>query len=270
METLIVVPARYGSTRFPGKPLANINGVSMIRRTADIAARACRNIKNSGYVVATDNEKILNHCNLHEIPVVMTSPDLNSGSDRARAAHRKFAPEAKYIINLQGDAPFTDVTHITACTKVLLTGADVATPYVRLSWDDLDVLRENKKATPFSGTTLIHDSSGRAIWFSKNIIPSIKHEAKLRSEGKLSPVCRHIGLYLYTVEALERYVALPRSRYETIEDLEQLRLIEAGFHVATVQVKPAQISMTGIDSPEDMERATETLKRVGDPYKSAV
>jgi 3-deoxy-manno-octulosonate cytidylyltransferase (CMP-KDO synthetase) len=242
----------------------------MIRRTADIAARACRDIKDGGYVVATDNDKILNHCGVHEIPVIMTSPDLGSGTDRARAAYRSFAPEAKYIINLQGDAPFTDVAHIATCYKALLNGPDVATPYVKLSWDDLDILRENKKATPFSGTTLIHDSSGRAIWFSKNIIPSIKHEAKLRSEDKLSPVCRHIGLYLYTVEALERYVTLPKSHYETIEDLEQLRMIEAGFHVAAVPVQPAQISMSGIDSPQDLERAAEALRRIGDPYKGTI
>lgn len=270
METLIVVPARYGSTRFPGKPLAEINGVSMIRRTADIAARACKDIKNSGYVIATDDDKILDHCTDHEIPVVMTSPDLASGTDRARAAYRSFAPDAKYIINLQGDAPFTDVSHITTCAEVLLGGPDVATPYVRLSWDDLDILRENKKTTPFSGTTLIHNASGRALWFSKNIIPGIKHEAKLRSAGDISPVCRHIGLYLYTVEALERYIAMPRSHYEIIEDLEQLRMIEAGFHVAAVPVEPAQVSMSGIDSPEDLDRATEALKRIGDPYEGAV
>ena len=270
METLIVVPARYGSTRFPGKPLAEINGISMIRRTADIAARACRLMPNSGYVVATDDERIRAHCTAHKVPVVMTASDLASGSDRARAAYRSFAPDAKYIINLQGDAPFTDVSHITTCADVLLGGADVATPYVRLSWDDLDVLRENKKATPFSGTTLIHGPDGRALWFSKNIIPSIKHETKLREASDTSPVCRHIGLYLYTAEALERYVALPRSHYETIEDLEQLRMIEAGFNVAAVPVAPAKISLSGIDSPEDLERATEALKTSGDPYEGAV
>lgn len=270
METLIVVPARFGSTRFPGKPLAEINGVSLIRRTVDIAARACNHIQDSGYVVATDNDNILDHCKAHNIPVVITSPDLASGTDRARAAYCRVAPEAKFVVNLQGDAPFTDVSHITACAKVLRSGSDVATPYVRLSWVDLDVLRENKKATPFSGTTLIHDTSGRALWFSKTIIPSIKHETKLRGLSSMSPVCRHIGLYLYTVEALERYIAMPRSHYETIEDLEQLRMIEAGFHVAAVGVEPARISMSGIDSPEDLERAALALKQIGDPYKGSV
>ena len=270
METLIVVPARFGSTRFPGKPLAEINGISMIRRTADVAARACRDIRDSGYVIATDHEKIFNHCQAHNIPVLMTDPALPSGSDRAREAYRNFAPEARFVVNLQGDAPFTDISHITQCAKAMLDGPDVATPYVQLSWDDLDILRENKKTTPFSGTTLIHDENGRALWFSKNIIPSIKHEAKLRAAQPLSPVRRHIGLYVYTVEALERYITMPRSHYEAIEDLEQLRMVEANFVITAVGVEPAKVSTSGIDSPEDLERATETVNLVGDPFEGVV
>jgi len=270
VETLIVVPARFGSTRFPGKPLAEINGVSMIRRTADIAARACRKLKNSAYVVATDNEDILAHCKTHKITAIMTSPDLASGSDRARAAYRTFAPDAKMIVNLQGDAPFTDVSHITACVKAMGLNVDVATPYVRLSWDGLDTLRENKKITPFSGTTLIHDPAGRALWFSKTIIPAMKHEHKLRSETTISPICRHIGLYVYTAKALERYTTLPRSHYESLEDLEQLRMIEAGFHVTAVPVEPAKISTSGIDSPEDLTRATSMLTSLSDPFEGTV
>jgi len=270
MDNLIIVPARFGSTRFPGKPLAEINGVSMIRRTADIAARASRALPDSAYVVATDNDEILAHCAAYKIPAILTAPELASGSDRARAAHQSFAPEAKVIVNLQGDAPFTDVSHITACVKAMKSGVDVATPYVQLSWEALDILRENKKTTPFSGTTLIHDPSGRALWFSKNIIPSMKREATLRGASALSPICRHIGLYVYTAEALERYTDLPRSHYETLEDLEQLRMIEAGFHIAAVPVAPARISTSGIDSPEDLTRATELLKALGDPFEGAV
>ena len=270
METLIVVPARFGSTRFPGKPLAEINGVSMVRRTADIAARACQDIDGSAYVVATDHEDILSHCRTHKIPTIMTSTDLQSGSDRAREAYRDFAPTAEIIANLQGDAPFTDVRHITDCVAALSDGIDVATPYVQLSWDALDSLRKNKKTTPFSGTTLIHDPSSRALWFSKTIIPAMKHEAKLRQDTAISPVCRHIGLYVYTAKALERYTALPRSLYEKLEDLEQLRMIEAGFHITAVPVEPASISISGIDSPEDLMRANELLQALGDPFEGAI
>ena len=267
METLIVVPARFGSTRFPGKPLAEINGVSMIRRTADIAARASNMIEKCSYVVATDDERIRSHCKSYNIPAVLTSPDLASGSDRAQDAFRRTSPDARFVINLQGDAPFTDAGHVAACAEAIKTGPDVATPYVQLSWEDLDRLREDKKTTPFSGTTLIHDPSGRALWFSKNIIPAIKHEAKHRQTPGMSPICRHIGLYAYSAEALGRYVGLPRSHYEILEDLEQLRMIEAGFHIAAVAVKPAKVSMSGIDSPEDLKRAEAILAKVGDPFE---
>lgn len=270
MDNLIVVPARFGSTRFPGKPLAEINGVSMIRRTADIAARACQNLSDSAYVVATDNSDIQNHCEVHHIPVIMTSPNLASGSDRVREAYHAFAPNAKIIVNLQGDAPFTDVSHITECVQAMADGVDVATPYIQLSWAALDILRENKKTTPFSGTTLIHHPSGRALWFSKTIIPAIKHEAKLREDTSISPICRHIGLYVYTAAALERYTTLPRSYYETLEDLEQLRMIEAGFHITAVPVQPAKISTSGIDSPQDLTRATEMLVSLGDPFEGVI
>jgi len=270
MDSLIVVPARFGSTRFPGKPLAEINGISMIRRTADVAARACAELKNSTYVVATDNKDILSHCEAHKIPAIMTSPKLASGSDRTREAYRAFAPDAKVVVNLQGDAPFTDVSHITKCVKAMSANVDVATPYIQLSWDALDILREHKKTTPFSGTTLIRDPSARALWFSKTIIPAMKHETKLRQDTSVSPICRHIGLYVYTAEALERYTALSRSHYETLEDLEQLRMIEAGFHISAVPVQPAKISTSGIDSPEDLARAREMLISLGDPFEGKV
>ena len=270
MDSLIVVPARFESSRFPGKPLAEINSISMIRRPADIAARACKDLNESAYVVATDHEEILSHCRYHKIPAIMTSPELASGSDRAREACRSFAPNAQVIVNLQGDAPFTDVSHITNCVKAMTNGIDVATPYVQLSWEALDILRENKKTTPFSGTTLIHNASGRALWFSKTIILSMKHEPKLRLAGPTSPICRHIGLYVYTADALERFTALPRSNYETLEDLEQLRMIEADFHIKAVSVQPAKISTSGIDSPEDLTRANEMLQLLGDPFKGAV
>ena len=270
METLIVVPARFGSTRFPGKPLAEINGVSIIRRTAEIAARACREIKDSAYVIATDHEDILSHCKAHDILAILTSSDLASGSDRARAAYRAYAPSAQIIVNLQGDAPFTDVAHIRSCVEAMSGGVDVATPYVRLSWEALDILRGYKQTTPFSGTTLIHDASGRALWFSKTIIPVIKHEASLRTNTAISPVCRHIGLYVYTADALERYIALPRSYYEKLEDLEQLRMIESGFNIAAVAVEPAKISTSGIDSPEDLTRVNAMLRQFGDPFEGSI
>ncbi len=266
MKTLIVVPARFGSTRFPGKPLALINGISMVRRTAKAAQEAAAQIENCTYVVATDNEEIKNHCADHTIPVVMTPQDLPTGSDRAYATATSFAPDADYIVNLQGDAPFTPIDHIVAVAQALKSGADVATPYVKLSWAALDELRAHKKTTPFSGTSVIVGVDNKAIWFSKNIIPAIRKETELRDKTDLSPICRHIGLYAFKRTALEKFVHLPESQYEKLEGLEQLRLLENGLTIECVRVEPPTIATSGIDTPADLALAEALIAKHGDPF----
>ncbi len=263
-KPLIVIPARMASTRFPGKPLAKIADVSMLRRTAHIAA----NVSDSEFVVATDHNDIAAHCEDHGLPVVMTNADLASGSDRALAASRQFRPEADIIVNLQGDAPFSDPSHISAVIERLkIEAVDIATPAIRLTWDELDVLRRTKLTTPFSGTTVV-EKDGRAIWFSKNIIPAIRKEEDLRQSSSVSPVLRHVGLYGFKKQALERFNALPESHYETLEGLEQLRAIEDGMHVAIIHVSAPHISSPGIDTPEDLARAEALIMELGDPFLS--
>jgi 3-deoxy-manno-octulosonate cytidylyltransferase (CMP-KDO synthetase) len=123
----------------------------------------------------------------------------------------------------------------------------------------LDTLRESKKTTPFSGTTAILDSNNRALWFSKNVIPAIRKEDRTQPH---SPVYRHIGLYGYARAALQKYVTLPPSHYEQLEGLEQLRAIENGMTIQAVVVDyKGRPAMTGIDSPEDLQRAEALLKK---------
>ena len=107
-KPLIVIPARMASTRFPRKPLAEISGISMLRRTAQVAAK----IDGAAFVIATDHTDIMDHCRDYNLPAVMTATELPSGSDRALAAAKSFRPDADIIVNLQGDAPFTDPSHI--------------------------------------------------------------------------------------------------------------------------------------------------------------
>ena len=271
MQTLIVVPARYGSTRFPGKPLAEINGISMLRRTARIAELASHEIEDCHYVVATDDARIEAHCQAHGLDYVMTSTALKTGSDRALAAAQALSATSGLrsgrIINLQGDAPFTPAEHIIKLARAMENGADVATPYIQLSWDALEALRAHKVKTPFSGTSLIIGPDGKAIWFSKTIIPAIRKEASLQSEGNLSPICRHIGLYAYTYEALKRFTTYPESQYEKLEGLEQLRLLENGMSIECVKVEPPQVATSGIDAPSDIVLAEALIAKHGDPYK---
>ena len=263
-NALIVIPARMGSTRFPGKPLAEISGVSMVRRTAKIAA----SIPGADYIIATDHHEIESHCKSFSLPVVMTDSSLRSGSDRTLAAANIVNPECEILVNLQGDAPFTDPEHIQLILERLASSeVEIATPAIQLDWDSLDRLRHAKEITPFSGTTVI-ENDGRAIWFSKNIIPVIRNEAKLRTVQALSPVLRHIGLYGFRRTALEKFTALRPSRYETLEGLEQLRALENGLHIALVKVAPPKISSPGIDTPEDLARAEELIRDFGDPFIS--
>ncbi len=235
----------------------------MLQRTAQVAAK----IDGAAFVIATDHADIMEHCREHDLPAVMTAPELPSGSDRALAAAKSFNPEANIIINLQGDAPFIDPSHIQAVIRGLENkNVDIATPAISLSWEALDDLRKAKKTTPFSGTTVI-ENAGRALWFSKNIIPAIRNEKRLRETETLSPVLRHVGLYGFKRSALERFTQLPQSPYERLEGLEQLRALENGMHIAIVRVTTPQISSPGIDTEEDLIRAEALIKTHGDPFQ---
>lgn len=257
MKTAIIIPARYGSTRFPGKPLAILKGKAILDHVYDIAKKAAD--ANTTIHVATDDDRIADHCRHNNIPFLMTSPDCATGTDRAMAAIKQLSDQPDFVINLQGDAPLTPSDFVRALITEAEKNqdADIITPVTQLDWGELDTLREHKKTTPFSGTTATIDQTGRALWFSKNIIPAIRKENRA---DKLSPVYRHIGLYGYKRSALEKYVTLPPSRYEELEGLEQLRALENGLKIQTVIVDyKGRPSMTGIDSPEDLKRAEELL-----------
>lgn len=265
MKTLIVIPARYASQRFPGKPLHLIGGVSMLARVIGVARRAGEK-SGARVVVATDDQRIFDHARAHDCEAVMTDPDLPSGTDRARAAMQAIAPDSDFVVNLQGDAPFTPSEHVSALIEHAATG-DVVTPVVQLSWAALDDIRERKKTTPFSGTTCIRAPDGQALWFSKNILPAMRAEKKLREQGDLSPVLQHIGLYGYSRDALNRIAQLAPSHYEQLEGLEQLRFIENGLRVQAVQVAAPEIAISGIDTPEDAQLAEALLAKHGDSHR---
>lgn len=268
MTDLIVIPARYGSTRLPGKPLHPIAGRLLLERVAALAMEAAARLGDVDVVVATDDERILSAANTLGLDAVMTSPDISSGSGRALAAMQVSGRRPDFVVNLQGDAPFTAPEHIVRILEhARQAGADVATPVVQLDWARLDALREHKKTTPASGTTCIRDSAGRALWFSKQVLPFLRKEKELREAGPLSPVLQHIGLYCYRRDALEAFEAAPQSHYEVLEGLEQLRLIEIGLRIDAVLVAPARITMSGVDSPADAERAERLIAEYGDPFR---
>lgn len=264
MKTAIIIPARYGSTRFPGKPLAEIGGRSMLSRVIDLAQDIAGEFKSCDVYVTTDDIRIADHVNRLKVECLITSEDCPSGSDRALEAAKQLPAKPDVIINLQGDAPFTPPEALRAVITAFQKNkkAEVVTPVHRLSWEDLERLRESKKTTPFSGTCAILDADKRAIWFSKNIIPAIRKEEKLKEKSDISPVYQHMGLYGYRTEILEKFCAFPLGVYEELEGLEQLRLIENGISIQCVEIDvPPGTLQSGIDTPEDLARAEALLAK---------
>ncbi|WP_296675466.1 3-deoxy-manno-octulosonate cytidylyltransferase [Novosphingobium sp.] len=268
-EALIVVPARYGSTRLLGKPLIPIAGRTLLERVAKNARMAADVAGNCAVVVATDDDRIADHVRKLGHAAIMTSLNIDSGSSRAWAAVLAQHKIPQIIVNLQGDALFVEPTTVAGLIENLRQGkADVATAVYRLDWKRLDRLRAHKQTTPFSGTTCLRGENGDALWFSKTIIPSIRDEQNLRAASDLSPVWQHIGLYGYRYDALAWFATTPQSQYEKLEGLEQLRFLEAGRAISTVQVDPPTHALSGIDTAEDLALAEEAIARLGDPFSA--
>lgn len=267
MKTAIIIPARFGSSRLPGKPLAQIHGQSMLQRVVNIAKAATKNLKYIDVVVATDDSRISEHCKEIAVPSIMTSLHALTGTDRIAEAVDQLEQKPDFVLNLQGDAPLTppDFIH-KMITSFAEKPCDVITPVTRLTWLELDKLRIQKQKTPFSGTTAVfNEKSGKAYWFSKNIIPGIRKESELRNQSEYSPIYRHIGLYGYSYPILKKFIHLAESSYEHLEGLEQLRILECGFDIRCVEVSYGnRANMSGVDSPEDITRAEELIRQHGE------
>lgn len=253
MQSAIIIPARYGSTRFPGKPLAVISGKPLLQWVIEVAQKAAEQVDNTAVYIATDDDRIANQD--WSVPCLMTSENCLNGTDRVYQALLTLPEnnQPSIVLNLQGDAPLTEPDHLVALLNCLKSdeSIEMATPAHRLSWEALDLLRENKRSTPFSGTTVVMDQNSNALWFSKNILPAIRKEDRSAS---YSPVYQHIGLYGYRTSFLKQYITWPESPYEKLEGLEQLRVLENGYKIRIVPVRASQMQI-GIDSPQDAKRA---------------
>lgn len=249
MQSVIIIPARYGSSRFPGKPLAMLAGKTLLQHVCD----AAKQVQDAQTVVATDDQRIFDHA-INELGVlaVMTPESCSSGTDRVLAALKQLPTQPEYIINLQGDSPLTPA-NILQQIFTELKSKTIVTPILPLTWQALDHLRNSKAKNPFSGTLAIINKRHEAIWFSKQIIPAIRNEDKLRDQNIISPIYQHLGIYGYNTDVLQKISALPPSNYEILEGLEQLRFIENGYTVNTVIVNPNTVNFwRGVDTPDDL------------------
>ncbi|MGC1391720.1 MAG: 3-deoxy-manno-octulosonate cytidylyltransferase [Bacteroidales bacterium] len=243
-----IIPARYASSRFPGKPLALIGNKPMIQRVYDQAR------KSLGLVwVATDDKRIFDVVSGFGGKAIMTSPDHMSGTDRCAEAIRKINHEAAkkidIVINIQGDEPFIKPEQINLLLKCFIDETVELATLVRKVESGEDVFNPNQPK-------VIIDLKGDAIYFSRAAIPYVRDSEK-NDWSKDHVFYKHIGLYAYRSETLEKVTLLPRSPLEISESLEQNRWIENGYRIRTAVSTYESIS---IDTPDDLEKAKLLLK----------
>ncbi len=256
MKIAIVIPARYQSKRLPGKPLVEIAGRSLLNRVWRIASAVHG---TAGVWIATDDERIAAHAKSFGAQAVMTASDLATGTDRVRAAVAQMADPPDAAINLQGDAVLTPPWVVQALVDAFAAdpSADMVTAAVRLTQAQIAETIALKAKSPSSGTMVTMDLSGRALYFSKMMIP-------FRRDGVDAPMHRHIGIYGYRAEVLERLSALPPSPLEKAEQLEQLRALENGIPIKVALVDYRGRTHGSVDTEEDLRFVETVIAREGE------
>lgn len=232
----IIIPARYGSTRFPGKPLSLIAGKPMIVRTVEAALQCEPSI---GVAVATDNQQIAEAVQ-HLVPVVITREDHSTGTDRIAEAFTQLEWDCEVIVNLQGDEPFIMPHQVQDLVSYFQSpSTDIATLKKRIS--------EDEDPNDPNVVKVITDKSGRAMYFSRSLIPFNRGNTNY-------PYYRHIGMYAYRSKLLKRLSLLNNTILEETEMLEQLRWLDFGY---VIKVAETQHEGPAVDTPEDLKIAEE-------------
>lgn len=249
MKFIAIIPARYASTRFPGKPLALLGGKPVIRRVYEQVARAVESV-----AVATDDSRIFEAVEAFGGRAVMTSPDHKSGTDRCYEACCKLGGDFDAVINVQGDEPFIRPEQLEAVMRCFddeeVGIATLVKPFAEA--DGLAAL-ENPNSPK-----VVLDNRQRAVYFSRSVIPYLRGVD--RSEWLTAHTFyKHIGMYAFRREVLAEVTALPQSTLELAESLEQLRWLENGYRIG---VGITQTETVGIDTPEDLARAEAFLREL--------
>lgn len=240
----VVIPARYGSSRFPGKPLAKLNGKPMIQQVYEKAV-SCRRV--SDVLVATDDDRIKQVVERFGGRVLMVNGDYRTGTDRVAAVARMFAGD--YFVNLQGDE--------IPLNPELLT--DLIEPFIE-SGADIGTLKRAMDATDDLGNPgmvkVVTDVKGYALYFSRAPIPLVRDDPDRRVVTGLHYL--HLGIYMYSKDSLLRFAGLPTGQQEDAEKLEQLRGLEHGMRIRVWETRHASLR---VDTPEDVESVTEKLQQ---------
>ncbi|MEM1373707.1 MAG: manno-octulosonate cytidylyltransferase [Pseudomonadota bacterium] len=263
MSAVIVIPARYASTRYPGKPLVLLKGATgEARSLLERSWRAALGVKGvDRVVIATDDDRIKAAGQELGAEVVMTSPEAANGTERVAEAHDKIGGGYDIVVNLQGDAPLTPAWFVEDLIAAMTSSdADIATPVLRCDGRSLNGFLEDRRAGRVGGTTAVFGAGNRGLYFSKEVIP---YTGKVYSDSDETPVFHHVGVYAYRPAALAAYPSWPVGPLETLEGLEQLRFLEQGRDVLCVEVEARGQEFWELNNPSDVERIEAILARLG-------
>lgn len=270
MPVLIAIPARYASTRYPGKPLVELRGAdgvakSLIHRSWE-AAKQVRGADR--VVVATDDDRIRAAAEGFGAEVVMTSSACRNGTERCAEVSARL-PGHDIIVNLQGDAPLTPPWFVEELVEGLRAApsADVATPVLRADGRTLNGFLADRRAGRVGGTTAVFAPDGRALYFSKEVIP---YTGRTYGESEPTPVFHHVGVYAYRPAALAAYPGWPAGPLEDLEGLEQLRFLEQGRTVLCVEIEARGRLFWELNNPSDVATIEAMLvEMAGAGYRGA-
>lgn len=264
MSVLIVIPARYASTRYPGKPLVALTGADGQKRTlirhsweAAIAVKGAARV-----VVATDDDRIRAEAEGFGAEVVMTSDACRNGTERCAEAHEALGGGYGIVVNLQGDAPLTPHWFVEDLVAGLRADpvAEIATPVLRCDGGALNGFLADRRAGRVGGTTAVFGTGHRALYFSKEVIP---YTSRAYGDAEATPVYHHVGVYAFRPAALAAYPGWQVGPLETLEGLEQLRFLEQGRPVLCVEVDARGRQFWELNNPEDVPRIEAMLAGMG-------
>ncbi|MEE2773682.1 MAG: manno-octulosonate cytidylyltransferase [Pseudomonadota bacterium] len=263
MKATIIIPARYNSTRFPGKPLAlirqkNQESLSLI----ELTWRAAKKVKDIHKVyIATDNELIRKSAINFGADVLMTPEKCENGTSRCAYAIKKYSISDEVIINFQGDAPLTPPHFVENLVDHMRNDKEtlVSTPVIKVDLSHYEKLLADKNAGLSGATTVVFDKNQKSLYFSKEIIPSqIVSNPK---EKKRVALYHHVGIYAYRASALSEYTHWEKGPLEQSEGLEQLRFLENGYKIHCIKVKAGSKKFWEVNNPSDINIVQEIIKK---------
>lgn len=260
MKAVIIIPARYGSTRYPGKPLVPLKTREGKKSLIQLSWEAANKVSGiSEIYVATDDKRIEEHAVAFGAKVIRTSSKCKNGTERCAEAVSNVRLEAEIIVNFQGDAPLTPswfVEEIIASLKADKS-TDVATPVLRLDRKSYNLFFEDRKSDRVGGTTVVFDKDMYALYFSKELIPFF--EISKIEQDKPIPCYHHVGVYAYRKNILREYLSWPESKLEKLEGLEQLRFLSENKKVKCVEVSSRGNVFWELNNPEDVQRIEKVI-----------